>query len=152
MKKISISLIILICGFTLNAQVIKEAAVPAVVKNKFAVMFPDVKVKKWEKEEEKYEVSFKNVKEKTALLFDANGTYIQTEVEIQVTDLPKSITEYVTKNFTAKEVEIEEAAKITAANGSISYKAEIDGSDYFFDEKGNFLRKEKDDDDDSDDD
>ena len=142
MKKICFSLVILICGFTVNAQKLKEAAVPVDVKNKFAAMYPNAMEKEWEKEDGKFEVSFKNNKEETSLLFEANGTHVQTEIEIQVSFLPKNIGDFASKKFPGKK--INEAAKITAANGTVTYEAEIGGDDYYFDANGNFLNKGKD--------
>ncbi len=141
MKKITLPLVILLCGITVTAQKLKEAAVPADVKNKFAAMYPNALEKDWEKEDGKFEVSFKNNKEETSLLFEANGTLVQTEVEIPVSSLPKNIESFTSKKFPGKK--INEAAKITAANGTITYEAEIDGDDYYFDASGNFLTKEK---------
>lgn len=149
MKKITLPLVILLCGFSVTAQKIKESAVPPDVKNKFASMYPNAEKKDWEKEDGKFEVSFKNNQEETSLLFEANGILLQTEIEIPVTSLPKNIGNFASKKFPGKK--IEEAAKITAANGTITYEAEIGGDDYYFDVNGNFLNKEKNDEKDDDD-
>lgn len=52
-------------------------------------MFPDVKADKWEKEDGKYEAEFRQNKVETSVLFEASGTYVQTETEIAVSELPK---------------------------------------------------------------
>ena len=53
--KTTIATIALCLGFTLaNAQSVKEAAVPAPVKDAFAKKYPATKVKEWEKEEDGY--------------------------------------------------------------------------------------------------
>ncbi len=142
MKIFWFSLVILICGFTVTAQKLKEAAVPAEIKNKFATMYPNVIEKDWEKEEGKFEVSFKINNDETSLLFEANGTLVQTEVEIPVSSLPKNISDFATKKFPGKKMN--DFVKITAANGNVTYEVEIGDEDYFFDANGNFLNKEKD--------
>jgi len=144
------------------AQKIKESEVPAAVKNAYAAKFPDAVGKgDWEKEDGNYEVEMekrrvsmdngKTVKEiiEQSVVFSPDGAILQTEVEIKVGELPAAVKEYVNKNFPGKK--IKEAAKITEANGTVTYEAEIAKADYIFDADGKFLKKEveneKDDDD-----
>ncbi|MEO8664887.1 MAG: PepSY-like domain-containing protein [Ignavibacteria bacterium] len=133
---------ILITGIALNAnaQKLKESNVPSAVKTTFSSMYPGVKNVKWEKEDGKYEAGFEENKIETSVLFDANGIYTQKEVEIPVSELPDAIKNYVSANLSGKK--IKEASKITEANGSISYEAEIGNQDYIFDQSGNLLKKE----------
>ena len=125
------------------AQKIQEKDVPAAVKTKLTSMFPTAKVEKWEKEDGKFEAEFENNGTETSVIFEANGTYVQTEVEIPVTSLPTAINEYVKTNLAGKK--IDEATKISNANGTISYEVEIGDSDYLFDIDGKFISKENDD-------
>lgn len=143
------------------AQHMKEAQVPEAVKNAFKAKFPDVTDADWEKEGNDYEVEFeakrvnmdhgKSVKEtcERSALFSANGTWLQTEEEIKVDQLPAAVSEYITKNLAGKK--IKEAAKITDAEGKITYEAEVAKTDYIFDAKGNFLKKEEESEKDNDD-
>ncbi len=146
--------IILLClvavGCNGNAQNLKESEVPGAVKTKFASMHPAVKNVKWEKEDGKYEAEFESNKIEASELFVANGTHVQTEVEIPVSSLPKGITEYVIKNLSEKK--IHEATKITGANGTITYEAEIGDADHLFDAEGNFIKSELEDNDTEDED
>ena len=122
------------------AQKIKEADVPAAVKEGFKKSFPTAKVKEWEKEDDNFEAEFDLKKVETSALFDANGNLIQTEVEITLKELPKAIIDYLSKNEAGKK--IKEAAKITDNKGVISYEAEVTEADYIFDSAGNFIKKE----------
>jgi putative PepSY-like beta-lactamase-inhibitor len=140
MKTIIILAGLLAFSFTANAQKVKESEVPAAVKTQLAAMFPGVKADKWEMENGKYEAEFKQNKIETSVLFEANGTYVQTETEIAVSELPDGVKDYVSKNLSGRK--IKEAAKIASAEGSLTYEAEIGGADYMFDANGNFLRKE----------
>jgi hypothetical protein len=152
MKAIIITTAIALCT-GLSAQKLKEAEVPASVKEAFAKQFPSVKDTDWEKEGQNYEAEFemksvkmeagKSVKssvEKSAV-FDASGQLLQVEEEIPVSQLPASVRDYVTKNLNGKK--IAEAAKITDAKGTVTYEAEVAKQDYIFDSNGNFLAKEK---------
>jgi hypothetical protein len=63
-------------------------------------------------------------------VIDKNGTIVETETDIPVTDLPKSAQDYMKKNYPA--TKIEEAAKIVKANGDINYEAEVHHKDVIF--------------------
>ncbi len=135
-------------GFA-NAQKVKEADVPAAVKDGFKKQFPASKVEGWEKEGGNYEAEFDQNKVEASALFDASGKLLETEVEIKVSELPKAVTDYMNKNVPGKK--IKEASKITDAAGKISYEAEAGEADYIFDANGGFVKKEVEKEDDKDD-
>lgn len=124
------------------AQKIKEADVPAAVKESFKKNYPAVKVEKWEKEGEFYEAEYEIGKVEHSVAIDIKGNVHETEMEIAVSALPKAITDYVNKNMPGKK--IKEASQITTATGDNEYEAEIDGMDYIFDGDGKLLKKEED--------
>ena len=142
MKKIT--LIAALClGITAGyAQKVKEADVPSAVKDAFKKAHPTAKAEKWEKEDGNFEVEYDMSKTEASDVYDPSGKLVQTEVEIKASELPKGVSEYVTKNLAGKK--IDEAAKITEANGTITYEAEIGKADYIFDANGNFIKKEED--------
>ncbi len=74
-------------------------------------------------------------------MFD-DGTVSETETGIKISDLPASVIEYVKSNH--KGAAIEEAAKITKANGEVNYEAGVNDKDLIFDETGKFLKEESD--------
>ena len=124
-----------------NAQKIKPDDVPAKVKEAFAKKYPDIKAEKWEKEDANYEAEFELIKVETSVLFDIDGNFKELEQEIKISDLPKSVTDYINKNLPNKK--IKEAAQISSADGTITYEAEVNKTDYLFDSKGNFLKSSK---------
>ena len=131
-------------GFA-QAQKLKEADVPAAVKDAFKKEFPGSKVKEWAKEGDVYEIEFDLKKVETSATFTAAGKLVETESEIKIEELPKAVYEFVQKNH--PDHKITEASKIVeAGTGKVSYEAEIskgkDETDLIFDEKGNFLKKE----------
>ncbi len=136
-----------------SAQKVKESEVPAAVKEAFTKKYAGAKVEKWEKEDGNFEAEFDQGKNEMSAVYNPSGTFVQEEVEIKTSALPAAVTEYCNKNFAGWKVE--EATKITAADGKISYETEIgkgkEDFDALFDDKGNFLKKTteaKDDDDD----
>ena len=96
---------------------------------------------KWEKENGKYEVNFKQNGVQWSLLMDDKGKITETEMDIKVPELPATVLAYVKEHYKGKT--IKEGAKITRADGSINYEAEVGGKDVIFDAKGNFLREAK---------
>ncbi|MBA3665885.1 MAG: PepSY-like domain-containing protein [Bacteroidetes bacterium] len=141
------STLILAAGFFLissvKAQHVKESEVPAEVKDAFSKKYSGAKVDKWEKEGADYEAEFHLNKIESSAVFEANGTFKELEQEIKTSELPKSATEYCTKNYAGHK--LSEAAKITDASGKVSYEAEMTkGKEHFdviFDDKGAFVKK-----------
>ncbi len=125
------------------AQKVKEAEVPAAVKEGFAKKYPGAKVEKWEKEGADYEAEFDLNKVESSAVLDASGNFKELEQEIKTSALPKTVGEYCTKNFAGWK--LSEAAKITDAGGKVTYEAEMSkGKEHFdalFDDKGNFIKK-----------
>jgi len=140
MKKIlivccSCALMIAACS-----QKIDASKVPTAVKAAFSNNFPDTKAK-WIKEGENFEAEFTFQQQEMSAVFTPSGSMLETEVEISIAALPASIPVYIKANYPGAPVK--EVAKITAANGEISFEAEIKGKDLLFDEKGNFIKEVK---------
>jgi hypothetical protein len=123
-----------------NAQTVKETDVPAPVKEALKKQYPMAKLEKWEKEGLNYEAEFHLHKVETCAVYDNNGKFIESEIEIKVSELPKGVADYIEKNLVGKK--IKESAKITDAAGKVSYEAEIDNIDYMFDSNGILIKKE----------
>lgn len=121
-----------------SAQVLKEDKVPTAVKESVKKQFSTSKVTGWEMEGANYEAHLKLNKAESSALLDPNGKLIETESEIAVTSLPKSVLDYLAKNH--KGETIKEAAKIVTVAGKITYEAEIKGMDLLFDEHGNIIK------------
>lgn len=141
MKNLIILLALAATCLQANAQKITEKEVPAAVKTSFAKLYPSATGVKWEKEKGLFEAEFKSNNVEQSVLFEANGQMAESEVEIAVKDLPPASQEYVKKHYPGQP--IKEAAKITAANGTVTYEAEIKGMDILFDAKGNFIKESK---------
>lgn len=123
------------------AQKLDASKVPAGVKAAFTKQYPGV-IAKWEKEDGKYEASFKQGGNDMSAMFEPNGTFTESEVEMKVTDLPAGISAYVKEHYKGKS--IKGAAKITKADGTVNYEAVVNGRDVMFDANGNFLKEMKD--------
>lgn len=118
----------------------EHANVPAAVKQAFEKQYPGTKAK-WDNENGKYEAGFKHNGHEMSVLYNANGTVDETEMEIPVSQLPAAAASYITQHKLGK---ISEAAKITKATGEVNYEAEVKGKDVIFDAAGKFLKEVKD--------
>lgn len=141
--KIKILLIAFIAttGFCATAQKLKASKVPEIVKASFAKQYPGITAA-WEKEGGKYEAGFKKNSSTMSALFEPNGTMTESEISIKASVLPVAALAYVKKHYKGKS--IKEGAKITKADGTINYEAEVNGKDVIFDAKGNFLKVTRD--------
>jgi Putative beta-lactamase-inhibitor-like, PepSY-like len=148
--KIVITISAFVCaGLLCNAQSTKKVAVPEIVQQAFKKLYPAAKDVEWEKDGDNYEAEYEMAKEEISVVFDSKGTLLETEKEIEVKSLPQAATNYVQSNLPGKK--IKEASKITMANGTVFFEAEVDGKDYIFDEQGNFVRIDSEGEKDSDD-
>ena len=142
MKKIMMMVVLAVSvAFSACAQKLDASKVPAAVKASFAKQYPRVTAK-WEKEDGKYEAGFKKDGNSMSAMFETNGTMTESEMDIKVADLPATVLAYVKEHYKGKT--IKEGAKITKADGTVNYEAEVDGKDVIFDAAGKFLKEVKD--------
>lgn len=140
-KYILMIAVIATIGLSADAQKMAAARVPAAVKATFAKQFPTATAK-WEKEDGNYEAGFKMDGKDMSALFTVDGTITESEVSMKPADLPSKVHAYVNANYKGKT--IKEGAKITKADGTVNYEAEINGVDVLFDANGKFLKEVKD--------
>ena len=125
--------------FAVSAFALGGDDAPAAVKAKFAKLYPNVTKVKWGKEDANYEAGFEMNKTEMSCVFDASGNLLETETEIEVSALPKTILDYCAKNYAGKKVS--EGAKLVDSQNVTTYEAEIKGiGDLIFDSNGKFLK------------
>lgn len=145
MKTIIITVAVIVLSMNAaSAQKVKEAEVPKAVVTSFQTHFKGAKADAWDKEKNgEFEAEFKMNKVEMSANFSADGKLMETEEEIATATLPKSATEYITKNYAG--IKIEEAAKITDSTGKITYEAEVkkgkEEIELLFDATGTFIKQ-----------
>ena len=151
MKKLILSAVLLGI-FAVSAFAVGGDEIPASVKTKFASEYGTAKKVKWDTEDGKFEASFELNGVEMSATYDGSANKVETESEIEVSALPKGVSEYLAKNHAGQK--IKEAAKIVDAKGTVTYEAEVKEGDLIFDSNGNFLSKKdaKDEKDEEDDD
>ncbi len=118
-----------------NAQKVKDSKVPEAVKTAFAQKFSKAELEGWELEDGNYEAEFEMSEDvEMSAVFAADGKWLETEQEIKKSELPAP----VLAKLTGKKVK--EASKITRADGSVVYEAEVKRNDLLFDAAGNIVK------------
>ena len=141
MKKltaITIAMFFVTFGF---AQKMHAKNIPENVRLSFQKKYPTIKNAKWDREGDKYEASFDLNEKENAVLIDAKGNVLETEIEVELKQLPKSIIDYIKANYAERKAK--GGAKITDAKGVITYEVEIKGMDLIFDSNGIFIKELK---------
>ncbi|HEV8284873.1 MAG TPA: hypothetical protein VGQ09_11225 [Chitinophagaceae bacterium] len=127
-------------GLLVNCQKLKESQVPAAVKAVFQKQYPNIKPS-WDKEGANYEANFKKDGKEMSAVIEKNGTIVETETMIAVSELPQIVKTYMKEHY--GNMKVKEAAKIVKANGEVNYEAEISHKDVVFDGNGKFVKEEK---------
>ena len=117
---------------------IKQSDVPAAVLASFNQLYPSTNVKGWDLINGNYLASFTYNSNSMSALFNANGQLLETTTEILVSQLPKSCTDYCTKNYAGFNIKF--AARVVDSRGVVFYQAEVDKTLLLFDSNGSFIR------------
>ena len=141
MKKLILVLAIAFTGQVILAQGVKTSAVPAAVTSKFTTLYPASKADQWKDVKGNYETKFTDAKIKKCVEIDPSGGVIKTTTTIPASELPKSVSEYVAKNY--KDEKIKEAGKTVEADGKVKYEATVKDNHLCFDASGTFIKSEK---------
>ena len=135
MKKILVFLFLLCFVATASfAQKLSAKKVPAAITAAFAKNHASITKVSWEMEKTNYEAGFMLNGKETSEVYTAQGVLVETEVAINVAELPDAV------KMKLKGKKVAEAAKITKADGTVIYEAEVGGKDLLFDAKGNVIK------------
>lgn len=116
--------------------------VPAAVMTKFQQMFPNITAK-WEKDKNgQLKAEFYSDYHEMEVWFQKDGTWVMTKKDISVSELPKTVLDYLTANYTG--VEIDDADWVETPTEKY-YLVELDkdkGNDIYlkFNEAGELIQ------------
>jgi hypothetical protein len=151
MKKLLIIVVAVLYVLEFTACKEKEKVkVPGKVKTAFENKFPGAGDVEWSKEKSNiWEVDFETEEVDMEALFDNNGTWLKTETEIEIKDIPQAVLTSVKKKFAGYTVY---GAELIETPAQKTYEVKIkNGSGekmyVVFDKSGKGLKREKADDD-----
>lgn len=130
---------------------IPESEVPESVRSSFQKMFPEAKVKTWEREKYGlYEAETQLNGHPASVTFNANGLHQRTEEELKQSEMPGDVIVHAKKMF--PDYGISECQVISTPDRRKLFEVEMsreeDRKSLIFDENNTFLRVEVDEDDD----
>jgi hypothetical protein len=145
MKKfISLLIVILLIASASFAQKVSSGKVPSPVKKAFKTDFPKNSKAEWEMDTLNYEVNFLVNDVKYSATYDKDGKWLEKEMTIRLTDIPKEVRASITKNFPG--FHANEAEKVETNGKDPEYHIGIyKGKEKYvvqFSMKGDVLKKE----------
>lgn len=123
MKKNLLSAALGLLAFGAQAQMLKTAQVPAVVKATFKAEYPTVKTNTWEKEHGNYEAGFTMKGAIMSALINPAGEMVEKETDMAATKLHATVGALLARDY--KMYKVTEAATIISAAGGTTHKAEL---------------------------
>ena len=125
MKKIILGLSLLFLATTAIACAnVNKEKVPKAVKEAFAKKFPSAKKVHWDKESDKeWEAEFKMDKMEYSANFMEDGTWKETEHEIDKNNIPQTVMNTLNTSFAGYEIE---ESEISETNKGAVYEFEIE--------------------------
>ncbi|WP_268225475.1 PepSY-like domain-containing protein [Sinomicrobium oceani] len=151
MKKAIVGITLVFMAIISIAFITKDK-VPQVVKDSFSKKFPKVKRVDWEKEEaNEWEAEFKLKKKNYSANFLDDGTWQETEYEIEEKEVPEHIISSIMDSFPGYEIE---EAEVSETVQGVNYEFEIEKGKsemaITIDSNGKIIHKESEDDDERD--
>jgi len=74
-----------------------------------------------------YEVEIEDGRDEIELVFDTEGNFLYSEIEIRDNDLPTAVTGSITANFVGYTLD-DEAEQMNMADGSVQYEVELESN------------------------
>jgi len=127
--------------FATHAQPLADADVPPAVYSAFKKANPNGQNPVWNRDKTHYQVKYIADKKPRTQTYSQSGTVVVHDAKVALSLLPPAVKTYVDKNYAGQSVD--KVLKITKDDKSVNYNLEINGTDLFFDAKGNFLRSVK---------
>lgn len=134
---------------TLNAQKLKTDDVPGDVTQSFVSEYPNGKISTWTLEENQYVATFKDDGSIGNAFFKNDGTWLKTTYDIPTSEIPLSISKYVTDNYPNYEISVcnlREMPKVSTHYYLEVRFPEVGGKDLpsilTFDYVGNLLKRQ----------
>lgn len=120
-NKFIVLAVVIITGMTASCQGLK---VPVAVKNAFESRFPDATKVKWGKENAtEFEAEFKLNNQSISANFKTDGSWVETETGIAVTNLPVNVSNAIKAKYPGSA--INKAEKTEKPGGKVVYETII---------------------------
>ena len=136
-------------SLSLNAQKLKTDDVPGDVTQSFLSEYPSAKISSWVLEGDQYVANFKDDGSVGKAYFKNDGTWIRSTYDIPTSEIPLSISKYVTDNYPNYEISVCHLRELPKTNTHYYLEVrfpEVGGKDLpsvlTFDYAGNLMKRE----------
>ena len=136
-------------SLTLSAQKLKPDDVPGDVTQSFLSEYPSAKITSWVLDDNRYVANFKDDGSIGKAFFKNDGTWLKTTYDIPTTEIPLSITKYVTDNYPNYEISVCNLREMPKVNTHYYLEVrfpEVGGKDapsvLTFDYAGNLVKRQ----------
>lgn len=143
MKKITILFAFTFFTTQLHAQKLATTEVPDAVIAAFKTANPNITNPQWVKEKSGYQARYIVNKKTRTVSYTNSGTMVVHDSKVAIATLPAAVKVYLEKNYPGHADNINKVLKMTKPDGTVNYDVEINGTDIFFDAKGNYLKSTK---------
>src|SRR3954471_10489413 len=86
-----------------ESQTLTATEVPVKVREAYKKKYPASQAATWKKVNEGFEVSHLVNKKQSVVRYDAVGKLVSSETEVRVSEVPKSMTDFIVANFKGKQ-------------------------------------------------
>lgn len=129
MKALTTALVLGLIATT-PAMAMEKTPVPEAVENAFKAKFPNAEDVEWERENDnQWEVEFELNDIEYEATFSADGTWLETETEVEEENLPAAVKAALDAKYS--DYDLEEIEHVETPTGSF-YEMEIDADDEEF--------------------
>lgn len=138
MKTILSTLLLLSILISSNCQIIEAKDVPFPVKVAFEGGYPSIKEVQWRLNGNYYNATYEVDQLKKIVTYNEYGIFIESKAGVLLTELPKSIQEYVNLHGTGDF--LKEYYKVIQADGTESYEIFLNDKNITFNSKGELIK------------
>ena len=138
-------MIAVVAMFSLNASGQASKDVPSNIKDAFLKKFPTATKVKWAKENDKeWEAEFNMNNKEYSANYDLKGTWMETEYEISVSEIPAAVKATLDKDFAGYKIDEPEVSE-TATTKLYEFELKKDKvkMEVSIDAKGKVIKKEE---------
>ena len=123
MKILKSFIVLLMVGFTMNAQDISFSEVPTAIQSHFNKAYKNVTDIEWEKEMDHYQVEFEIDRMDYEVWYTSDGKQVKLEKELQPNELPNVIATAVKKKYSDYSID---DCELREENGNVIYLLELE--------------------------
>lgn len=147
MRNTILVFVLIVSGcLTAQAQTLRMDQVPKVAQHNFRTKYPSAQQESWEQvAKDTYQVGFFNGKKRQTARFDGTGKWLETETDVQFSQVPGAVSRAVSKEFPGFDVQIisqiESPDQTEMTYEVVLFKGK-ENYDVTFSAKGAILKKE----------